>query len=137
MTQTNLYDVGLTDRFTQEATMFEGFYLGRVSIQHRDLYKVITENGEITAEVSGKLAFLAKDNADYPAVGDWVMVDRLEDSSGHAIIHHILRRKSIFQRKAAGTSQECQIVAANIDTAFICMSLNNNFNLRRLERYLS
>lgn len=137
MTQTNLYDVGLTDRFTQEATMFEGFYLGRVSIQHRDLYKVITENGEITAEVSGKLAFLAKDNADYPAVGDWVMVDRLEDSSGHAIIHHILRRKSIFQRKAAGTSQECQIVAANIDTVFICMSLNNNFNLRRLERYLS
>ena len=135
--KTNLFNVGLTDRFAQEATMYEGFYLGRVSVQHRDLYRVITENGEITAEISGKLGFLARDNADYPAVGDWVMVDRPDDSGGHAIIHHILRRKSVFERRAAGSAQERQIVAANIDTVFICMSLNNNFNLRRLERYLS
>lgn len=137
MTKANLYKIGLTDRFEQEATIYEGLYLARVSVQHKDLYKVVTENGEIQAEISGKIGFMSKDNSDYPAVGDWVMVDRTNDSSGHAIIHHILRRKSVFERKAAGTSHQSQIVAANIDTVFICMSLNNDFNLRRLERYLS
>lgn len=132
-----LLNAGLTDRFAQEATMYEGLFLARVAVQHRDLYRVITAKGEITAEVSGKLSFLAKDIEDFPAVGDWVMVDRQDDHGGYAIIHHILRRKSVFVRRAAGTAQEPQIVAANIDTVFICMSLNNNFNLRRLERYLS
>lgn len=137
MTKANLYKAGLTDRFEQEVAMYEGLYLARVSVQHKDLYRVITENGEIQAEISGKMGFMARDNSDYPVVGDWVMVDRVVDSGGNAIIHHILRRKSVFQRKAAGTSNQSQIVAANIDTVFICMSLNNNFNLRRLERYLS
>ena len=137
MAKANLYKVGLTDRFEQEATLYEGLHLARVSVQHKDLYRIVTENGEIQAEVSGKLGFIARDSSDYPVVGDWVMVDRLDDGGGNAIIHHILRRKSIFERKAAGTSNQTQIVAANIDTVFICMSLNNNFNLRRLERYLS
>jgi ribosome biogenesis GTPase len=83
------------------------------------------------------MGFLARDSSDYPVVGDWVMVDRLDDISGNAIIHYILRRKSAFERKSAGTSNQTQVVAANIDTVFICMSLNNNFNLRRLERYLA
>src|SRR4030066_2365345 len=65
------------------------------------------------------------------------MVDRMDGNAGKAIIHQILRRKSVFMRKAAGTSNTTQIVAANIDLVFICMSLNADFNLRRLERYLS
>jgi len=65
------------------------------------------------------------------------MVDKIDGHAGKAIIHHILRRKSAFTRKAAGTSNTTQIVAANIDMVFICMSLNADFNLRRLERYLS
>ena len=65
------------------------------------------------------------------------MLDRESNINGNAIIHNILKRKSAFIRKAAGTSNEEQIVAANIDKVFICMSLNNDFNLRRLERYLS
>lgn len=137
MTKEGLYRVGLTDRFEQEATMYHGLHLARVSVQHKDLYKIFTEKGEIQAEVSGKLGFMARDQSDYPVVGDWVMVDRLDDNGGNSIIHHILSRKSIFERKAAGTSRQSQPVAANIDTVFICMSLNNNFNLRRLERYLS
>ncbi|MDO7787339.1 ribosome small subunit-dependent GTPase A [Desulforamulus aquiferis] len=137
MSLENLYKIGLTDPFKQEATMYESLYLARVSVQHKHLYKVITEKGEIQAEVSGKLGFFAKDNTDYPVVGDWVMVDRMDDCGGYAIIRQILRRRSVFERKAAGTSQQSQIVAANIDTVFICMSLNNNYNLRRLERYLS
>lgn len=137
MTKVNLYRLGLTDRFEQQAAMYEGLYLARISEQHKDMYVAITESGEVKAEVSGKMAFTARDNSHYPAIGDWVMVDRADDSGGNAIIHHILHRKSVFERKAAGTSNQSQIIAANIDTIFICMSLNNNFNLRRLERYLS
>lgn len=137
MAKTDLYKLGLTARFEQEATMYEGLFLARVSVQHKSLYKVVTENGEIQAEVSGKIDFIARNGSDYPVVGDWVMVDRVDDRGGNAIIHHILRRKSVFQRKAAGTAHQTQIVAANIDTVFICMSLNSNFNLRRLERYLA
>jgi ribosome biogenesis GTPase len=137
MKKTSLYNLGLTSHFEQEAALYEGLYLARVSVQHKNLYKVVTENGEIQAGISGKMGFMSRDNSAYPVVGDWVMVDRVDDSGGNAIIHHILRRKSAFERKAAGTSHENQIVAANIDTVFICMALNNNFNLRRLERYLS
>lgn len=137
MTKANLNKVGLTDRFEQQATMYPDLHLARVSVQHKDLYKVVTQNGEITAEISGKLGFIARGNDDYPVVGDWVMVDRVDDYGGNAIIHQILHRKSAFTRKVAGTSNQKQIVAANMDIVFICMSLNNNFNLRRLERYLA
>ncbi len=138
MSKIDLYDIGLTERFAQEATVYgDNLYLARVSVQHKDMYRVMTETGEIQAEISGKLGYRAGDASDYPAVGDWVMVDRTEQESGNAIIHHILTRKSCFQRKAAGTGHEYQVVAANIDTVFICMALNNDYNLRRVERYLS
>jgi ribosome biogenesis GTPase / thiamine phosphate phosphatase len=97
----------------------------------------MTEKGELLAEISGKFRFDVKVLSDYPTVGDFVMLDRLDSTNGNAIIHHVLTRKSAFERKAAGTSNDVQIVAANIDTVFICMSLNHDFNLRRLERYLS
>lgn len=137
MPKVDLYAVGLNHHFEQEATLYEGLYIARVAVQHKGLYKVVTESGIIQAEISGKLGFTARDSFDYPVVGDWVMVDRVDDSAGNAIIQHLLRRQSFFVRKAAGTAHQSQVVAANIDTVFICMSLNNNFNLRRLERYLS
>lgn len=137
MNYINLVKYGLTPRFEQESTLYEGMFPARVSEQHRDLYKVIGENGEMQAAVSGKFAFNAFGPADFPAVGDWVMVDRADDASGNAVIHNVLTRKSVFERKAAGTSNTTQIIAANIDEVFICMSLNADFNLRRLERYLS
>lgn len=138
MSKINLYDIGLSGQYVQEAEMYGGnLYLARVSVQHKDMYKVITESGEIHAEVSGKLSYSASATADYPVVGDWVLVDRKDEKSGNAIIHHILTRKSYFERKAPGTAYERQIIAANIDTVFICMSLNNDYNLRRIERYLS
>jgi ribosome biogenesis GTPase len=137
MNHIDLIDLGLSERFEQQASLFEGLYLARVLEQHRDIYKVICENGELKAKVSGKLSYNTCDNTDYPVVGDWVMIDRTGDDTGEAIIHHILQRKSAFERKAAGTSKQYQVVAANIDVLFICMSLNNDFNLRRLERYIS
>lgn len=137
MNKNLLYKAGLTERFQQEAAMYEGLHLARVSAQSKDLYKVITDSSEITAEIAGKLEFAATSGADFPTVGDWVMIDRESDRSGNAIIHRILTRQSVFERKAPGTSKQSQLVAANIDTVFICMSLNTNFNLRRLERYLA
>jgi len=129
-------NLGLSQKFSTEATLYAGLYIGRIISQYKSLYKVATENGEITAEISGKFRFDVKVLSDYPAVGDFVMLDRNEDISGNAIIHKVLTRKSAFIRKASGTSNDEQIVASNIDTVFICMSLNNDFNLRRAERYL-
>ncbi|MGE5474152.1 MAG: ribosome small subunit-dependent GTPase A [Ignavibacteriales bacterium] len=138
MSKINLFDIGLHERYIQEASMYDdNLHLARVSVQHKDMYNVITEGGEIQAEVSGKMNYLAAGTTDYPAVGDWVLVDRIDDKNGNAIIHHILKRKSCFERKAAGEGYGRQIIAANVDIVFICMSLNNNYNLRRIERYLT
>lgn len=137
MPRLHLHKLGLNAFFEQEAAIYQDLYLARVSIQHKDFYMVVTETGEIRAEISGKMEFLGRDNLDYPVVGDWVMVDRIDDTGGNAIIHQRLHRKSVLSRKAAGTSHYSQIIAANIDIVFICMALNNDFNLRRLERYLS
>lgn len=136
MSKIDMKNLGLSQRFMTEATLYTGLYIGRVISQYKDLYRVITENGELTAEISGKFRFDVKTLSDYPAVGDFVMLDRNEGIGGNAIIHHVLTRKSAFIRRAAGTSNDEQIVASNIDTVFICMSLNNDFNLRRVERYL-
>jgi ribosome biogenesis GTPase len=65
------------------------------------------------------------------------MIDRQTADSGNAVIRYVLRRKSVFTRKAAGTANEEQVIAANIDTVFICMSMDADFNLRRVERYLA
>lgn len=132
-----LINLGFTERLLQEAIHYKGLYLGRVVAQYKDLYNVATEKSEVLSEISGKLRYSSEELPDYPAVGDFVMVDREDDQHGNAIIHKILTRKSIFIRRAAGTSNDVQVVAANIDIIFICMSLNNDFNLRRLERYLS
>jgi len=136
LSKIDMKNLGLSQRFSTEATLYAGLYIGRIISQYKSLYKVATENGEITAEISGKFRFDVKVLSDYPAVGDFVMLDRNEDISGNAIIHKVLTRKSAFIRKASGTSNDEQIVASNIDTVFICMSLNNDFNLRRAERYL-
>jgi ribosome biogenesis GTPase len=93
------------------------------------------EEEEVIAEISGKMRFEAQRPSDYPAVGDFVMLDRLRNSGGHAIIHHILPRTGLLRRKSVGGQCDAQVVAANIDIVFICMSLNEDFNLRRLERY--
>ena len=139
----NLNDYGLSERFEQEATLYHDLFIARVTAQHRELYTVLCEAGEISASVSGKFAYHADDSADFPAVGDWVMIDRTDKNEGNAVIHHILRRKSALARGAAGagrgatgTKTAGQMIAANIDTIFICMSLGADFNLRRIERYL-
>ena len=127
---------GLNDHFQVLAGMYPEYAVGRITSQEKGFYQLVTSQGEKRAEVSGKFRYHAVTVSDYPAVGDFVMVN-WNDHGGNAVIHHVLHRKSCVIRKAAGNAHQEQVVAANIDTIFLCMSLNNDFNLRRLERYLS
>lgn len=113
----------------------ENFLPGRVVVEYGKTYKVITEFGEVQAEVSGKFKKQITLSGLLPAVGDWVILDGI-DGDSKALIETVLPRKTKFSRKAAGKETIEQVVAANFDTIFIFNSLNNNFNLRRIERYL-
>lgn len=108
----------------------------RITLQEKGLYRIVSARGEKLAAVSGRFRHNALNPSDYPAVGDFVMTD-WNERGGNAVIQQVLPRRSCFIRKDAGEERQGQVVAANIDTVFLCMSLNNDFNLRRLERYLS
>lgn len=109
--------------------------VGRVAAQYRDRYKVLTETGAVMAVVAGRLRHTALRPADFPAVGDFVLLDHGADDP--ALIGKVLPRHSALIRRAAGTAGQEQMIAANLDTVFICMALNSDYNPRRLERYLS
>ncbi len=113
----------------------DGLIAGRVTLQQRGLYGVITELGELKGEISGKLARDAQAGG-YPAAGDWVALGA-NGPRELAIIHHVLPRRTAFTRKAVGPGGGAQVVAANVDVAFITASLNGDLNPRRLERYLA
>ncbi len=127
---------GLTERFKALASMHNDYTVARISQQHKGLYVIITATGEFNAEVSGKFRYETRDLINFPTVGDFVMVT-VSDTKSNAIIHHILERKSIFARTSVSTKGQIQPIASNIDYVFICMSLNENYNISRLERYLS
>lgn len=109
---------------------------GRVVCQEKDRYRLLTPQGECFASVSGKFRYQAQTVSEYPAVGDFVLADWPKADSD-AVIHALAPRKTVLVRKAAGVLRQEQVVAANVDTVFLCMALNRDFNLRRLERYLS
>lgn len=111
------------------------FALARVTRVDRDRYLVRNKLDEVQAEPTGKLLFSTDSSQDLPCVGDWVLVQYHNDGT-LAIIHDVLPRKSYLRRKSAGDKVEYQMIAANIDVAFIMQSLDLNFNIRRLERYL-
>ena len=129
-----LNQYGISERFLALASMYPDYIPARVVAQYRGKYKIVTEQKELMAEISGKLRYDTNELVMYPAVGDYVMVDVVGDT---AVIHQVLTRKSLFVRKAVGVSGQAQPIAANVDVAFLCMSLNQNYNLNRMERYLS
>ena len=133
-----LYELGLTNELLNEyKSEIENYHIGRVIAEYRGLYKVATEEQDILAKVTGKFMKSTFDISEFPAVGDWVIVDRTTNNDGDGIISRVLPRKSYVSRKVAGIKTDEQIIASNIDTLFICMSVNNDFNLRRLERYIT
>src|SRR5262245_17453264 len=134
-----LEDLGWTPHF---AAAFEAFRASRgdardrsdmeparVSLEHTHIYRVLTAGGERLARVSGRLRHAAAGRADFPAVGDWVVLDTSR-------IRAVLPRVSRFSRRAAGDVTEEQVVAANIDVVFLVSGLAGDFNPRRIERYL-
>ena len=113
----------------------ENFEIGRVVSEHRERYIIKTINGEFEAEITGNMRFNAKNRTDFPAVGDWVTLTTYE--SDFALIHNILPRFSTIKRRAIGQFGDVQIIATNIDYAFLVQAVDRDFNINRLERYLT
>ena len=132
-----LEKLGWNDFFARSFAPYaaEGYGVGRVLLQHNKIYVLGTEEGETQAEVTGRLRHQAAGPEELPAVGDWV-VTRGVGEEERARIHAVLPRRSKFSRKAAGHRADEQVVAANVDTVFLVAGLDNDYNPRRLERYL-
>ena len=113
----------------------DSFGIGRVISEHKDRYTVKTVDGEYDAEVIGNLRFAATSRHDLPAVGDWVAISEYDEHK--ALIHAILPRSSIVERKAVGQLGRAQIIATNIDVGLIVQSVDRDFSINRLERYLT
>ncbi len=111
-----------------------GLVPGRVSVQHRGAYDVLTAQGELRCDVRGRLYEESSSPADLPAVGDWVAISTRDGAAG--TVEAVLPRRTRFSRKQAWQAAEEQVLAANIDVVFIVTSLNEELSLRRLERYL-
>ena len=136
-TAMKLEDLGYNDsleKYRIEHNL-SGFEAGRVVTEHKDRYMVRTAEAEFEAEITGHMRFTAKTREDFPAVGDWVAISPYD--SGLAIIHAILPRSSVLKRQAVGSSGEVQVIATNIDYAFLVQAVDRDFNVNRLERYLT
>ena len=133
----NLTSIGWNSFFENhfETYRSQNFTAGRIAVEHKERYEIYTEHGELSGEITGKFRFEAERREDFPAVGDWVVMHVIPDDR-FALIHAVLPRKTKFSRKVAGSTTEEQIIAANIDTVFIVSGLDEDFNLRRIERYL-
>jgi ribosome biogenesis GTPase len=132
-----LEDLGYTDNLEKlriESDL-KDFEIGRVVSEHKERYIVKTEKGESEAEITGNLRFSASSRLDFPAVGDWVALINYDPD--FSIIHKILPRFSIITRQAVGQKSEIQIIAANIDVAFLVQAVDRDFNINRFERYLT
>jgi len=134
----NLIDLGWNSFFEDKFSSYkqQGMLPARISQQHKTVYRAFCEHGEVGAEVAGKIHYGACDPSDFPAVGDWVAITYLSDER-KGIIRATLPRKSAFKRNVSDEKTAEQVVASNIDTIFIVNGLDRDFNVRRIERYLS
>lgn len=133
----NLEKIGFSTWFQKEldADKVAAHDIARVIAVHKDRYIITNGRGDMFAELSGNLLYTTDSPTELPTTGDWVYADFYDDDT-HAIIHSVMPRKTLLKRKAAGKLIDFQLIAANIDVALIMQSANDNFNLRRLERYL-
>lgn len=133
----NLNDLGYHSNLDKyiEGNNIGSLIIGRVVSEHKERYMVKTPNADYEAEILGNLRFTAQSRTDFPAVGDWVAM--AEYDKNKALIHHVLPRKTIIERQAVGKKGEKQIIATNIDCAFIVQAVDRDFNINRIERYLA
>ena len=136
-TPMKLEDLGYTEKLEgyRKERHLEVFDVGRVILEHKDNYVVKTTTAEYNAELIGNLRFTAESRYDLPAVGDWVAFSEYDENK--ALIHAVYPRHSMLERQAAGKSVQPQIIATNIDYGLIVQSVNRDFNINRLERYLT
>ena len=137
MTHT-LESLGWTAELTTEFEphLAAGLVPGRVAVQHRGQYEVLGEAGELRADVAGRLLHESATEAELPVVGDWVaLAPRLDEGAG--TIHAVLPRRTRISRKTPWLATKEQVLAANVDSVLLTTSLNEDYNLRRLERYLT
>jgi ribosome biogenesis GTPase len=132
-----LVDLGLDRGWASEAVekCAPDSSISRVTAVDRGRYLIRSEADEVPAELTGRFLHLAASPAELPCVGDWVCA-QYRDGGARASIHHVLPRRSFLRRRAAGRDVEFQMIAANIDVAFIVQSCHFDFNVQRLERYL-
>jgi ribosome biogenesis GTPase len=132
-----LEDLGYSEALEESrlAQQLASFGVGRVISEHKERYRVRNEKGEFEAEVVGNLRFTARGRSDFPAVGDWVAISEYEENK--VLIHAIFPRRTVIEREAVGKQGEKQMIATNIDSAFIVQAVDRDFNINRIERYLT
>ena len=132
-----LHDLGFNKWFLlklQESGQTD-YRIARITSVSKGSYLVRNEDSEVLAELTGEFIYSAESKLHYPVVGDWAFV-QYHNANTLAIIHDLFPRKTILRRKASGKNIDYQMIASNVDVAFIVQSCDSNFNLRRLGRYL-
>jgi len=132
-----LEDLGYNEEFEnyRKKQNLDSFDVGRVISEHKESYIVKTAQKEYDAEIVGNLRYSADQRSDFPAVGDWVAISEYEEDK--VLIHAVYPRKTIIERQAVGKHGDKQIIAVNIDFAFIMQAVDRDFNINRIERYLT
>jgi len=131
-----LEDMGYSDFFedNRKAALDSTLVPARIISEHKESYVLRSETSELSAKITGKMMFTALSREDYPAVGDWVLITIIDEKQ--AVIREILPRKTALIRKSSGSS-DAQVIASNIDIAFIVQSADRDYSLNRFERYVS
>jgi ribosome biogenesis GTPase len=134
-TPIHLTDLGYDSFFEslKKKSEFAAFPVARVIAEYKEAYRVKNADGEYLARITGRQMYESQKREDYPTVGDWVIITELPDWD--AVIRAILPRRTILKKKYS-SKQDAQIIAANIDTVFIVESMDRDYNLNRLERFL-
>ncbi len=137
MEQNGIKDLGFDEFFDRNRieNNLDSFGVGRVVLEHKERYKVLTEQGEIECELIGNLRFTAQGRSDLPVVGDWVAVIQYEEQKG--LIHAVYPRRNVLERQAVARYGEKQIIASNIDYGLIVQSVNRDYSPNRFERYIT
>ncbi len=128
------WDTRWAETFGDDAA--KGFFPARLIEEQRGLFQIMSEHGIKSARTPGKMRHKAADRADLPAVGDWVSAESVQNEKV-VLIRRILPRRTKLSRKAAGETMEEQVIAANLDTVLVMTAFNADFNMRRLERFLT
>lgn len=117
----------------KQASLYKDFMHGRVSVTHKTCYEVISEDGVYLCELTGNMLY-GRSSSEYPCTGDWVIFQAIDEEKG--LIFDMLPRIKTLYRLKNGTSSEKQVIASYVDKAFIVQSLDQHFNVRRIERFM-